>query len=90
MKITKSKPKDLVCQITINVEHADYKEKVDDILKDYRKKAVIPGFRKGKTPMSIINKKYKSSIVADEVNKILQDEMYKWKSNTEFIDIFSN
>ena len=78
MKITKSKPKDLVCQITINVEHDDYKEKVDDILKDYRKKAVIPGFRKGKTPMSIINKKYKTSIVADEVNKILQDEMYKY------------
>ena len=78
MKITKSKPKDLVCQITINVEYDDYKEKVDDILKDYRKKAVIPGFRKGKTPMSIINKKYKTSIVADEVNKILQDEMYKY------------
>ena len=78
MKITKSKPKDLVCQITINVEYDDYKEKVDDILNDYRKKAVIPGFRKGKTPMSIINKKYKTSIVADEVNKILQDEMYKY------------
>tara|TARA_B100001093_G_scaffold520525_1_gene617728 strand:+ start:55079 stop:56428 length:1350 start_codon:yes stop_codon:yes gene_type:complete len=78
MKITKSKPKDLVSQITINVDYDDYKEKVDDILKDYRKKAVIPGFRKGKTPMSIINKKYKTSIVADEVNKILQDEMYKY------------
>tara|TARA_B100001115_G_scaffold11058_1_gene8035 strand:+ start:256 stop:1605 length:1350 start_codon:yes stop_codon:yes gene_type:complete len=78
MKITKSNPKDLVCQITINVEYDDYKEKVDDILKDYKKKAVIPGFRKGKTPMSIINKKYKTSVIADEVNKILQDEMYKY------------
>ena len=78
MKITKSKPKDLVCQITINVVHDDYKEKVDEILKDYRKKAVIPGFRKGKTPISIINKKYKTSVVADEVNKILQDKMYKY------------
>jgi trigger factor len=47
------------------------------VLKKYRKDAVVPGFRKGKTPMSIIEKQYKTSIVVDEVNKMLQDNLYK-------------
>ena len=47
------------------------------MLKKYRKDAVVPGFRKGKTPMSIIEKQYKTSIVVDEVNKMLQDNLYK-------------
>ena len=82
MKITQSKAKDLVSQINIEIIENDYKQKVDDILQDYRKKAVIPGFRKGKTPLSIINKKYGNSVLVEEVNKILQDEMYKYiKSN---------
>jgi trigger factor len=46
-------------------------------LKDYRKTAEVPGFRKGKTPMGIINKKYRTSVVVEEVNKLLQDELYK-------------
>jgi trigger factor len=43
--------------ITIEVVAADYSEKVDKALKDYRKTADVPGFRKGKIPMGIINKK---------------------------------
>jgi trigger factor len=61
----------------VEVVEKDYRENVDKILKDYRKTAVMPGFRKGKTPMSIINKKYKTAVTVEEVNKILQDEMYK-------------
>ena len=77
MKITQSKTKDLMAILTVEVVEKDYRENVDKILKDYRKTAEMPGFRKGKTPMSIINKKYKTSVTVEEVNKILQDEMYK-------------
>ncbi len=77
MKITQSKTKDLMATLTVEVVEKDYRENVDKILKDYRKTAVMPGFRKGKTPMSIINKKYKTAVTVEEVNKILQDEMYK-------------
>jgi trigger factor len=77
MKITQSKAKDLMATITVEVVAADYTEKVDKVLKDYRKTADVPGFRKGKTPMAIINKKYRTSVIVEEVNKLLQDELYK-------------
>ena len=77
MKLTQSKAKDLMATITVELVAADYTEKVDKILKDYRKTADVPGFRKGKTPMAIINKKYRTSVIVEEVNKLLQDELYK-------------
>ena len=77
MKITQSKAKDLMATITVELVAADYTEKVDKVLKDYRKTADVPGFRKGKTPMAIINKKYRTSVIVEEVNKLLQDELYK-------------
>ena len=77
MKITQSKAKKMMANIKIEVSENDYSEKVNVVLKKYRKDAVVPGFRKGKTPMSIIEKQYKTSIVVDEVNKILQDSLYK-------------
>ena len=78
MKITQSKQKDLTANILIEVVETDYDEKVQKVLKDYRKTAQIPGFRKGKTPMGIINKKYRKSVIIDEVNKLIQDELYKY------------
>ena len=77
MKITQSKTKKMVAKLTVEVNENYYLDKVSDILKKYRKDAVVPGFRKGKTPMSIIEKQYKTSIVVDEVNKLLQDNLYK-------------
>ena len=77
MNLTQSKAKDLMATITVDVVASDYTEKVDKVLKDYRKTAEVPGFRKGKTPMGIINKKYRTSVIVEEVNKLFQDELYK-------------
>ena len=77
MKITQSKAKNMVATIKVEVSENDYSEKVNSVLKRYRKDAVVPGFRKGKTPMSIIEKQYKTSVMVDEVNKLLQDNLYK-------------
>ena len=77
MKLTQSKAKDLMATITVDVAAADYNEKVEKVLKDYRKTAEVPGFRKGKTPMGIINKKYRTGVVVEEVNKLIQDKLYK-------------
>jgi len=81
MKIKKSKSKGLIATISVDVISDDYNEAVSKVLKDYRKNAEVPGFRKGKTPMGIINKKYRTSVVIDEVNKLLQDELYKYITN---------
>ncbi len=77
MKVIQSKQKDLMATLTVNVKESDYIDKVNEVLKNYQKNADLPGFRKGKTPMGIINKKYKNSVVFEEVNKLIQDELYK-------------
>lgn len=62
--------------LTVKVEKADYQEKVDKAMKNLRQKAQMPGFRKGMVPMSLVKKMYGHSVVAEEVNKILQEAIY--------------
>jgi len=83
MNIIQSKPKNLVSIITIEITQEDYTDKVNSILKDYQKNAVIPGFRKGKTPFSMISKKYRTNVLAEEINKIMQDALYKHITNSK-------
>lgn len=64
--------------LTITVEEADFKEKVEKTLKDYRKKANVPGFRPGMVPMGMIRKQFGTSVKVDEINKLLGEEMYKY------------
>lgn len=64
--------------LKIEVAATDYKEKYDKTLSDYRKKANIPGFRAGKVPMSLITKQYGKAILADELNKLVNDNLYKY------------
>ncbi|NDV84430.1 trigger factor [Bacteroides sp. 51] len=62
--------------LTVKVEKADYQEQVSKSLKTLRQKAQVPGFRKGMVPMSLIQKMYRKSVVAEEVNKLLSNEIY--------------
>ena len=81
MKITKSETKEMVLTLTVNIVNGDYIDKVSKILRDYKKSVAIPGFRKGKTPMRIIEKKYKKPVLVDEVYKIVQESLYKFISD---------
>ena len=62
--------------LTVKIEKADYQEKVDNALKDVRKKAQVPGFRKGMVPAGMVKKMYGESVIADEVNKLLSEGIY--------------
>ena len=64
--------------VTIIVEESDYKEKVEKSLKDYRKQANIPGFRKGMAPMGLIKKQYGEYLKLDAINKVVGEELYKY------------
>lgn len=75
MNITKENIDDLNAIVKLSIEKSDYETTVDENLKEYRKKASIPGFRPGKAPMGFIKKKYGKAVVADEVNKILSKEL---------------
>lgn len=65
-------------QVTITIEESDYAEKVDKTLRDYRRKANIPGFRPGMAPLGMIKKMYGRAAKAEELNRTLQDAIYNY------------
>jgi trigger factor len=78
MKITFDCPDKINGVLTMTVEPADYQEKVEKTLKDYRKKAQVPGFRPGMVPMGMIKKQYGTAVKVDEVNRLLGEKLYEY------------
>ncbi|NDV45998.1 trigger factor [Paludibacter sp. 221] len=64
--------------LTISIEKADYADKVEKTLRDYRKKANMPGFRPGMVPMNLMKKMYGKSILAEEINKQVSETLYDY------------
>ncbi|QXP64191.1 trigger factor [Polaribacter sp. HaHaR_3_91] len=78
MNITKESIDALNAVVKVDIVAEDYQAKVSSLLTDYRKKADVPGFRKGHVPMGMIKKQYGKSIMIDEVNKLLQESLNKF------------
>ncbi|MEX0287476.1 MAG: trigger factor [Flavobacteriaceae bacterium] len=89
MHITKEQIDDLNAIVKVAITKEDYEDKVSKILKDYRKQANIPGFRKGQVPMGLIKKQYGKAVLVDEVNKLLQDNLNKYLTE-EKLDVLGN
>lgn len=64
--------------LQISVAKADYQEKVESALKTFRKKANVPGFRPGTVPVGMVKKMYGKSILAEEINKIVGENLYNY------------
>jgi len=79
MNITRENIDELNAILTVSIEKNDYEATVNDVLKNYRKKANMPGFRPGMVPAGLIKKMYGKAALAEEVNKIIS------KSLTEYI-----
>jgi trigger factor len=75
MKVSHEIGEDLSGILTVAIEASDYATKVEGILKDYRKRADMPGFRKGHVPMGMVKKMYGNAILGEELNKILGREI---------------
>lgn len=89
MNITKENIDALNAVVKVEISAADYQDKVTKILRDYRKKADIPGFRKGQVPMGMVKKQYGKSVMIDEVNKMLQESLNNFLVE-EKLDILGN
>ena len=61
--------------LTAQIEKADYQEKVEKALKTLRQRVNMPGFRKGMVPMGLIKKQYGTSVLLEEVDKLLQEKV---------------
>lgn len=76
MKITLENIDKVNAVMTAVVEPADYTEKYEKALKETKKKISMPGFRPGMVPVGLIKKQFGVSILADEVNKLLQEALF--------------
>lgn len=78
MKITFENPEKVSGVLTIVIDEADYQEDVNKALKDYRKKANIPGFRPGQAPMGMIKRQIGASVKVDAINKLVGNKLYEY------------
>ena len=78
MKITFENPDKINGLLTITVEKEDYQEKVEKTLKNYRKRAQVPGFRPGMVPMGMVKKQYGTAAKVDEINRLLGDKLMEY------------
>ena len=78
MKITFDCPDKINGLLTMTIESADYQEQVEKTLKNYRKKAQVPGFRPGMVPMGMIKKQYGTAVKVDEINKLMGEKLYEY------------
>jgi trigger factor len=77
MNISFEAPDKINGLMTITLETADYQPEVDKTLKDYRKRANIPGFRPGQAPMAMIKRQFGPSVKVEAVNKLLGGKLYE-------------
>jgi len=89
MNVTRKDVDALNAVVTVQIKQEDVTPQVEKVLKDYRKRANIPGFRKGNIPMSVVKKQYGQAVLVDEVNKSLQNSLNEYL-NSEKIDILGN
>ena len=85
MKVTFENPDKVNGLMTLTVEEADYQANVDKALKNYRKKAQMPGFRPGMVPMSLIKRQYGTAVKVEEINKLLGQEIYKYVNDNKIM-----
>lgn len=86
MNITQEKVNNLNSVLKIKLGPADYQQKVDSQLKEIQRKASMPGFRPGKVPVGLVKKMYGKSVLADEINKLLNHSVNEY-INTNKIEI---
>jgi len=89
MNISKQNIDSLNAILKIELSLTDYQDRVDTVLANYRKTADMPGFRKGKVPMSVVKKRYGIPVKVEEINKILSDSITKYIVK-EKLDILGN
>ena len=89
MNITKENIDDLNAVLKISVEKPDYDGNVEKVLRDYRKKANIKGFRPGMVPIGLIKKMYGKAVQIDEINKLVTENIQKFLTD-EKIEILGD
>ena len=78
MNISRENIDELNAKLRVKLTKEDYEEKIENVLKDYRRKASLNGFRPGKVPFGLINKMYRKPVLVEEINKIIGESISKY------------
>lgn len=89
MNISQEHLDDLNAVVKVQVGPADYTDRVEQALKTYQKRASMPGFRPGKVPASLVRKMYGKALMAEELNRLLSDSLYKYIQDNK-IEVLGN
>jgi trigger factor len=89
MNITRENIDDLNAVLKVEIRKPDYEDKVENVLKDYRKKANIKGFRPGMVPIGLVRKMYSRAVQIEEINKIVTENIQKYLTD-EKIEILGD
>jgi trigger factor len=73
----------LNAELHINIAPSDYAERVDNAIKKHRKTMQMPGFRPGHVPMTLVKQRFGKSILAEEINQVIQSNLYKFLSENK-------
>ncbi len=83
MNIAKEQLDDLNAVIRLSIQNDDYESRVNTVLKDYRKKVNMPGFRPGKVPAGLVKQMYGKAVLVDEINKLVSENLSKFITENE-------
>lgn len=78
MNISFENPDKINGVMTITIDKEDYQSDVEKTLKDYRKKANVPGFRTGQVPMGMIKRQFGTQVKLDTINQILGEKLNEY------------
>lgn len=78
MQISFENPDKVNGLLTMTVEENDFKDDVEKTLKNYRKRANVPGFRPGQVPMGLIKRQFGTSVKVDAINKLIGEQLQKY------------
>ena len=75
MNVTAQNHDEVSALLTVTLNKSDYKDKVEKQLHNYAKTAQVPGFRKGKVPLSMVRRQYEAPVAFEEINKLVSEAL---------------
>lgn len=87
MKIVREQREQNTSLIRVTVGQEDYREEVEKALREYKRKANIPGFRPGMVPMGIIKKMYGKGVLAEQSYRKASNSVFEYlqKENIDYL-----
>lgn len=83
MQVIKELKGDVSASIEVKISKTDFEPEVNKALKEYQRKASVPGFRPGKVPFGMVKKMYGNAILAEEVNKLVSETLNNYLKENE-------